>query len=425
MMGPSDEAGRPASDRMTTLDPSPTPFQADARTVVRTVRGAFSDLLAQAGANAQDPQSISERIGLTKTLAWKVSRMVQADDPALALQHMPGASGVKLLLRGAERAGVDPAHIEVARDAVRQFERLIEVHCGDRATLDMMGGQLSPAGRRQRDEQHRRMLFQGASYVWGAQARVVCKIGVVTPGEAPGLLDFASVNALVDFRRLRPDVCWVMASRHGRNDDGSQMRTHAAEAIDPRFSGPNQCPLMGDFCSENLPPLRRIDYPRGMSFELVEGPVGNKGSLSCAVGTIQRGIPYYAAPDNEWGEHRAVCDLPAELMIVDLFVHQSFAFAIPPQASLHSELAAGASDGPRLRRQLPLSEPLQDLGVSPEPPTTPEYPRYTALTRAVFARLGVDPGAFHGFRMKLPFPACPTSIMLRYRLPEEPAGGAG
>ncbi len=405
---------------MTTLEPNPPPFQTEARSVVSSIRGAFSELLSQAGADAQDPQSISDRIGLTKTLAWKVSRMVQADDPSLALQHMPGASGIRLLLRGAERAGVEPAQIQIARTAVDDFERLIKVHCGDRATLDIMGGELSPDGRRQRDEQHRRMLYQGASYVWGVQARTVLKLGVVSPGSSPGLLDFASVNALIDFRRLRPDVSWIMASRQGKNDDGSSMRTRASEAIDPRYNGSDECPLMGDFCSEPLPELRRIDYPRGTSFELVEGPIGNTGAQTCVIGTIQRHIPFHAGPDNEWGEHRAVCDIPAELMIVDLFIHKSLAFAIPPAVSLHSELAAGGDGGPKLRRPLPLTEPLQNLGIGAHPPTTHEVPRYKAMLRAVHARLGSNAADFHGFRIRIPYPACPTSVMLRYRLPAAP-----
>lgn len=405
---------------MTTLDPNPAPpFQAEARTVVRSVRGAFSDLLSQAGADAQDPQSISERIGLTKTLAWKVSKMVQADDPAVALQHMPGASGIRLLLRGAERAGVGPAPIRIARDAVADFERLIKVHCGDRATLDIMGGELSPSGRQQRDEQHRRMLYQGASYVWGAQARVVQKIGVVAPGASEGLLDFASVNALVDFRRLRPDVSWVMAARHGNNDDGSEMSTRAVEPIDPAFGGPDQCPLMGDFCSANLPTLERRSDRLGVTFELVDGPIGNTGALTCVVGAIQRGIPYYSEPSNEWGIHRAMCDVPAEVLIVDLFLHRSFAFAIPPEALLVSEMHAAS--GPATRdRQLPLNETLQDLGVGPQPPATPEVPGYKRIVRAVFERTGWNAGEFHGFRMKIAYPACPTALILRYRLPETP-----
>ncbi len=402
---------------MSQTETNPAPFQAEARTVVRTVRGAFSDLLMQAGADAQDPQSISDRIGLTRTLAWKVSRMVQADDPSLALQHMPGASGIKLLLRGAERAGVQPAQIQVARAAVEDFDRLIKVHCGDRATLDMMGGQLSPDGRRQRDEQHRRMLFQGASYVWGVQARVILKLGVVLPSDEAGTLDFASVNALIDFRRLRPDACWVMASRHSRNDDGTVMRTAATEAIDPRYAGPDQCPLLGDFCSQPTPELRRIEFSRGVCFELTEGPIGNTGALTCAMGAIQRHIPFHAGPDNEWGEHRAVCDVPAELMIVDLFVHESLRFAIPPTAILLSELTPGGSGGARLRHELPLNEPLQDLGAGPQAPSTPEIPRYKSLLRSVMGRLDADAAAFHGFRVKIPYPACPTSVMLRYRLP--------
>ena len=166
------------------------------------------------------------------------------EDPAVAIQQMPGSSGISIFLRSMERAGARKELLKTARDAIQDFDKLIQLHSGDRATLEMMGSALSTIGRQQRDEYHRKLLFQGSSYVWGAQARVTLKVGVVGPGSEDGLLDFLSLSAIVGFRRLRPDVTWTMAARRATHDDGSPMFPPAPEPIDPSSAGPDKAPLM-------------------------------------------------------------------------------------------------------------------------------------------------------------------------------------
>ena len=398
------------------------PFQDHVRVVVRSVRGAFSELLTSVGANPRDPQSISRQFGLNKNLAWKISKIIQTNDPALTIQQMPGVSGIKIFLRGMERAGASPALLETTRDAMLDFENLIKVHSGDRATLEMMGSELSPAGRPQRDEYYRKYFFRGASFIWGVQTRVSLKVGLVGPGDSPGMLDFASLSAFIDFRRLRPDVTWTMAARRSRNDDGTEMPTFASEALDPRYSGKDQAPLVEEFCSQPLPELRRVRTAGSTNFELVEGPVGNTGARNCVIGTIQRQLPYYRTPENVFGEHTAISETPAELLIFDLFFHRDFTFAIPPAASLYSELGATAPYPARGRdrNRLPLNEPLHDLGTGSLLLATPEVRRYRQMVQMMFDRMGWAPEQFHGFRMKLPYPPCPAALVLNYRLPEPP-----
>ncbi|HZW11432.1 MAG TPA: hypothetical protein VFF69_16125 [Phycisphaerales bacterium] len=407
---------------MTTSETAQLPFHADARAVVRAVRGAFAELLSSVGADPQDPQSIGRSLGLHKNLAWKLSKIVQADDPSVTLKQMPGAAGIRIFLEGLERAGASPELLRTARGAIDQYERLIRVHSGDRATLAMMVSELSPSGRRERDEHHRKLLFQGGSYVWGVQTRVNLKLGFVGPGAGPGMLDFASVNGLIDFRRIRPDVAWVMASRRSRNDDGSEMATAASEPIDLAYAGLDCAPLMPEFCSHPLPELRRVSEGLTTSFELVEGPVGNVGALTCVAGAIQRHIPYYRTPANRYGEHSAFCDIPAELLILDVFMHRAFTFAHNPEPFLYSELRSSAPylGRGRERNLLPLHEPVQHLGAGPLPLATPEVPRYNQLVQTVFDRMGWSPAEFHGFRMKIAYPAHPTALVLRYLLPEAP-----
>lgn len=397
-------------------------FPAHARAVSRSLRVAFAELLASIGADPADPQAISRSCALNKNLAWKVSKIVLADDPSVALTQMPGAAGVRIFLHCMEQAGASGTALAAARDAVREYEQLIHVHSGDRATLEIMGRELSPAGRQQRDEYHRRLLFQGASYVWGAQVRVLLKVGLVGPGHATGLLDFASLSGLIDFRRLRPDVTWVMVSRYSKNDDGTEMPVSAFEAVDERFAWPQDPPLIADFCSQPVPTLRRYQDAVGTTFALAEGPVGNTGALTCVAGTIQRHVPYYRTPENEWGEHEAMIDTPARLLILDLFIHEQFQFAMQPEAILCSQLRPPAPG--RGRDRLPLNEPLQDLGASARLPPTPEVRTYGQMVQRVFERMGWSPADFRGFRLKMAFPPCPASFIVRYPLPEaESAGG--
>jgi len=401
------------------VESTPTqPFPTHARAVVRSIRGSFTEAIASGGADPTDCQSIGRSLGLNKNLAWKISRIIQDEDPSSVLMQMPGAGGLKIFLRAVESAGIEPKLVRSAQNAISEYEELIKLHSGDRTTFDMMCAELGPAGRSRLDEQNRKQLFQGGSAVWGVQARVNLKVGVIGPGAAPGLIDFVSVNALIDFRRIRPDATWVMATRQAKNDDGTQMPTAPREAIDPAFADPEVAPLMGEFCSSPLPELRRVADVFGTSFVLPEGPVGNAGSLTCVVGVIHREILAYRTSENEWGEHSARSDIPAELFMVDLFIHESLGFAMQPKISLLSDLHAGSPGAKSAKCGLPLSEPLRDLGTGPHAPATPEVPRYSQLIQALYDRTGWTPTEFCGFRMKIPYPAYPANLVLRYPLPE-------
>lgn len=411
---------RTADFNMATINPPP--FPAHARAVVRTVRTAFSELLLAVGANPRDGQSIRKECGLNKNLAWKISKIIQEDDPSVALEHMPGGQGITIFLQAAERAGAGPLLLQAARDAVDGYDDLIRTHSGDRATLEVMGTELSPVARQQKDEYYRKLLFQAESYVWGAQARVLVKIAVVGPGRTPQLLDCAALSGLIDFRRLRSDVSWVVAARRAMVDDGYTPATTHSVPMDPLCEAADQAPLMTEFCSKPLPTLKPVANPTGTSFELVGGPIGNTGTLNCVVGTVYRNVSRRWQPGEEWGEHVAICDTPAELLIADVFFHESLTFAIPPQTALYSELGAIVPYPGRGRdhNRLPLSEPLQDLGVAALPPPTHEVQRYNEMIEAMFSRMNWQLSEFHGYRMKFAYPVCPTALVFRYKLPGEP-----
>lgn len=391
-------------------------FTTDARQVARTLQGAFGEAIQSVGADPSTPQSIVNLVGLNKNLAWKVSRIIQAEDAPSVLDLMPGSSGIRIFLKALDKVGAPQDHIGRCREAIDAYENLIRTHSGDRTTLEMMGSELDDAGRQQRDEQHRKLLFQGASYVWGVQARAITKVGVVLPSKKPGCIDFATVSGFIDFRRLRPNVSWTMAKRDSSNDDGSEMTKSLWVPLDPSQPSSEGPPLLTDFCSNPIPELRRVETTREIRYELPEGEIGNTGSLTCIIGMIQQNLPIVRTPENRMGTHAARCEVPAEFMNNDMYFHNSLSFTYPPEVTLHSNVGeyAYSKDG----AQLPLNERVQDLGVSSMPAPAPEIPRYRQMVETMFGHLGVPLSDFHGYRVKLAYPAYPTALVMGYPLPE-------
>lgn len=390
-------------------------FTTDARETARTLQGAFGEALQSVGADPKTPQSIVNLVGLNKNLAWKISRIIQAEDAASALDLMPGSSGIRIFLKAIEKAGVKQEYIQRSREAVEAYERLIQTHSGDRATLEMMGSELDKVGRQHRDEQHRKLLFQGASYVFGAQARVITKIGAVFPSEEPGHMNFATISGFIDFRRIRPDVTWTMAKRDSSNDDGTEMSRARWVPLDPSKPATDAPPLMTDFCSKPIPDLLRVETTREIRYELPAGEIGNTGALTCLIAMVQKDLPMYRTAENLIGTHAARCEVPAELMNVDMFCHRSLAFTHQPEVTLHSNVGeyAYSRDG----AQLPFNERVQDLGYSSVPPPAPEIPRYRELVEAMFSLIGIPLSEFNGYRVKMNYPAYPTALVMGYPLP--------
>jgi hypothetical protein len=396
---------------------NPTSFEEDASAVLHGVRGALTELLAAVGANPANPQDVARQLKLDRNLAWKVSKIVQNPDPFATFQHLPGSSGIEILLGALKTGGADEAMIEAARSAVGAVDRLIEVHTGDKATLELMLTSMSREGRQAREEQHRKLLYRGASYLWGVQAKVLLKAGFIAPNpDKPELFDWAAVSGLVGFRRLRADVSWVIGTRRYSKTDGTIESHQVLRAIDPVHDGLDQVPLMGEFCSKPLPQLRSVLAPDGnLNYEVVQGPVGNTAAINCVVGTFARQIGSLRRDDGGLSqEHLAAIDTPVEGLLFDIFLHRSIELAGSPEPTLHSRLHGPLGKDKR-SGDLHMPEDVQGLGDGPPVVATSDFSEYSGVIRSVFERLEWDASEFRGYRLQMKYPPLATTVAIRYR----------
>jgi hypothetical protein len=402
--------------------PTTPAFAEDAKRVLKDLRSSLSALVESVGADASFPQEMSRRFGLDKSLTWKVARVIGGDDTLSAATHMPGRAGLLTFVDALEHAGAPHERAGSVRDAIDRFESFITTHSGDRSTLEIMLGGVSERLSPKRIEFFRKLAFQGNSAIWGVQAKTQVSLHFIAPNPTdPDKLDVGIVCGLIDFRRLRPDALWAVASRFHLIDDGTLDAFKKVVPIDPAL-GPRDTPLLRQFCSQPLAELREVPAGPGIRYEFTEGPVGITAAATCILGWLDRGdVSRYRSETDNYGEHIVNLNTPVETLVHDVYIHRSLGFAIPPEVHVYSQMPGGPvypRDG-RKKGVMALPEETIDLG-SPPDCTIAALPRCTQMVEFAARNLGWALSDFHGFRYRLKYPPLPALALFRYRLPERP-----
>jgi hypothetical protein len=395
--------------------PDPPDFTTDFERASIGLRGALTELLASVSVDPSSPQDMARRFGLNKNLTWKVARIVNDPDPYATALHIPGVAGCRILLSALEQGGADDGALERVRNALAEFDRMVDLHAGSRGSLQlvlasMRPSSLSPTHR----EASRRAAFEGNSAIWGVQARSRLVVGMVHPSQkGDDLIDIATLGGFFDFRRLRSDVSWHLTrfELHGEgNEDGARE-----SLIEPEV-GEDGIPFLRPFCSETLPEMRRVPLKEGYSCELTEGPVGNTAAFSCVFGSIVRGVgPVELGPGGELGEHAVRLDVPVEWFVLDLLLHRDLS-DVDVEAVLTSGIQ-GPQPFPLSENRakfMPLTEDVQELGAFPPVLASPQIRQHPELIRYACDRLDWNLDEFRGWRLVLRYPPIPTFPCFRY-----------
>lgn len=398
------------------------PFDEDLDRAFQGVRGAFTNLLASVQADPTRPQDLARRFGLNKNLAWRVSKLVTVTDPHAVISNLPGPASVGSFLRALEANGAPAEAISAAKEALERFDDMVELHVGDRSTLQLV---LSSNAPHKVPQEHlhatRKMAFQGNSSIWGIQARVRLASFFIAPNpDDPTWIDTASMGGLLDVRRLRADASVPLFLRFAYNDDGTERSGPSPEPVDSNGSPDNPLMLIHEFCSTPVPSFDPIAGPGYTRYQLSPGPIGNRGLNSWVFGEVSRRFaPIYRDEFNTFGEHAVPIQMPVEWLLVDIQIHKDLDFAQDPRVIAYSRLASGPSAaGEAECDRLPLAEQVESIGHEPPIVATPLVPQYQSMVQRVYERMGWSGRDFHGYRFTMKFPPMPTSIVLQHDLAE-------
>lgn len=403
---------------MTVTATAPLSFEEHCRQAVQGLRGALLELYRVVGADPSRPQDVSRRHRLNKNLTWKLARIMAAENAFEAVPVIPGPGGLDIFLQAMGRAGAPAAAIERVREAAAEFDRMIELHTGDRNTLELV---LDSAGSGRPMEMSRKLAFRGNSGIWGIQAGVRVTAYFMAPNrDDPAMLDLAMLAGLTRIRRLRAIERWPVFQVREYTDDGSATTRRKRESLE-RYEGVSGPPwLMRSLCSGALPEIRLTQRGDTTIYELGDGPVGLTGECSCFFGfTDTAEVPRYRDASNSVGEFVSSVSVPVEALQFDLFVHRELTEAMNPTTLMIGTIGGSIEGAGTLR--LPLPERARDMGFGAMV-DTPQVERYADGVGAVFDRLRRDPRDFRCLRLLVEHPPLCSRAIMRYELPEKPPG---
>lgn len=402
------------------------PFETHAANVLRQMRGVLAQFVAAVPGGAAKPVELSKALGIDMKLSWTLFQIVGATDLLAAGQYVPRPGATRKLLRAAARHGLSNELIQRVSGATEEFERLVKVHAGDRPTFDLMISGRASNGLDKIHLTHRRDAFRANSHIWGVQAKTQLLAHFLQPGSEIGMTDGAVVRGLVGFRRIRPNVPWVIARARCVDDDGVvrriPTRTPLETPTDETQGGATAVPFLTEFCTKPLPQCRSIQRTDGfIEHELVEGPVGSTAAFTCVMGDVVRNAaPYYRDEHNAHNEYSAFVRAPCEVLINDVFVHEDMFGPLAPELIVFGDLRGGPEypGGGREPPRLPMDESVDYLGKGPGVVATADVPRYAELASDVFERLGWDGERFDVYRVRIMYPVVPSIVIMRHPLRE-------
>ncbi len=396
-------------------------FESDCRECIDALKAALVRLYEDLRLDPESPQDVSRRFKLNKTLTWKLSKVMGASDNLAAVAHVPGAGATQIFLKKMREAGGSPAAVDGVRRAAARFEQIVELHVGDRTTLELVLDGMAP-GATDRLEVSRKLAFRGNSGIWGVQARTRLMLNVLTPNASdPGTLDVATVRGYVGFRRLRSSVRWPLFQvREWSSGDDAMMTSPSWGPIED-CDGPPGANIMGSFSSANLPDIRAEQTPNGTDFVLMPGAVGNFGAVDCFQGEMMRAaVSRYRNGDDDVGEFGAAVSVPVETLIMDLVVHEDLAFALDARVLVFGRLTPSGqhSPGEEDMSALPILDEVRELSGRPPAMATPRIPNYPKMLKMVCDSMGCDMAKMRAVRLEMKYPPLGSHVLLRFGLPE-------
>lgn len=398
-------------------------FEEHSQQVIDEFRSALAVVLTNLDVDMARPQDAARRLGLNKNLTWKLSKVISADDIPTAITHLPGASGLDIFLKSLREAGATESQIAEVQRAASAFDTMVETHVNDRSTLELVLDGLAPDDAGALDIS-RKLLFRGASGVWGVRAKTRFSSTFLSPSKShDDRVDAVVVSGLHDFMRLRNDISWPLFRLTGW---GAAKDRNLYTTIGEGFRTDDGLRILHDFCSPNLPEILEVGDEDEIEYILSPGPLGNLGAIDITYGeaSVDK-LPKYAEDDDPYAECGLVISTPCENLLQDVYIHHELdpshgiefiVFGRPATngRSPHDPSPAGAGV------PLPMQAEIKKIPGTPPTPDTRLVPHQADLVNYVFDNMGWNASDFTGFRAILKYPPLNSFPMVRFRLPKKP-----
>lgn len=382
-----------------------------------SLRACVLDLMDAAKLDPTKTREMARELGVNRGLAWRLSRMVRAEDSAGVAHDVPGRQSMSRFAEICTEKGADRRLADRLVEAASAYEKTVASCTGGRKTLGMLLANRGEDSTQQDRERARRTLFEGACSVWGVQAQVRFVTVFLFPSpENPAVLDAAHVTGYVGFRRLseRP---WPL-SYEAVHDASGRAQPLVKIPLDPSGSKEGQLQLVREFCDPRSPEIEVQVQGDYKCFNLAAGPVGNAGLTTCVFGSYLRSLYETAPAQPDTAGFMVLLQTPVERVMFDYFVHRD----IPTDGRTITHLLDRLTfphqnrESDFDRQSMAITEEPRPLPAGTNGALTANIPWYPRLLDFVSRRVGMPVEDFNGSRFEMAYPPISTTLSRRVLL---------
>lgn len=395
-------------------------FEDRARTIIGGLRGAFSTLLDESGADhAGSPTRLSRELGIDTKLAWKILKLVGLENVFEAGQYVPGESAAKVFLKACRKRGVEKESELALRNALADLRELIATHAGSRRAFNTLLASQASDGHSPVESEQRRAAFEANRHIWGVQARTLFRTALVGCPEGGDACDIALLTGYVDLCRMRPNTPWRISQSYAV-DGAGQVAPALREPIwgtGPARTGVHR---VREFCSHPETGLTRLESPGCVDYVLEGGDVGTAAAQTVVTGETMRSVNPRHRTENFHDlaiAHRV--RTPVENFVSDFIVRKDLLGDSLPSPRHYCALFYGTVIREYLELdRLPLREELEEIDLD-QASQLDGYEPYGALLHGSFERLDWAIDEFRFFRLQVHFPPVPSVYLVHYLLSDD------
>lgn len=394
--------------------------------------GAANRLIHTALPHGPSSRAWTRVYGVDKMLAWKIMRLCEAIDLPGVLGHLPGRSGLRVLVQRLRQGGCDEAAVAAfERAALHLWDELESRRVTRNAMATLAAGALdSPAQIRARLRDRRAMRL-ASERIWGVSAAVRVSTYLLAPARTPDMISLAMITIMDGLRIHRRGEPWCVFSP-SVNYPVSDPDLEAAPPDGEVVSGADESggplvrhdplgPLISEHCDDlgrSAIALHPTSGTRHLYLDRDRVPLSKPMRVVFGEVTPLLGSAHASTP-GELGMINSRVVTPVATLVLEVMLHRD----LPPPATDPTALCFMKID-PQQRRSF--EKPLR-LPVDAEVFRGPVHPmtklrgdaaiarRHTLDLAASALRTRIDDYECH--RLVVADPILGSTISLRWRLP--------
>ncbi len=374
------------------------------------LKSAVTDILMALPGNLEQPRDVYKTLGIDRMIGWNIYKLHEIEDCFLSVRHIPRKAAFKGFLRAASRKGVCDDLLSVADENFVLFENLVDMHAGDRPSMEMMLLAYSCEGTCQASIDHRKLAFTGNRFLYGLEASTRLTVSLFEPTDSPTDWKLILLKGSFGLRRNRPDIPWFyIHPRVFTEFEGNPHSPASIPLIEPLEI--NALPYYIEYCNCSLPSVTSSSGFVQSVKEIFPLETGNAGLMDLVFAEVLD-LQKFVIDEQSSTSSKVItpCKFAAMDVIMPTSVVENSVFKPRVVSSILDESDAYNEELIDLARSILPVEPGFEILPTAELNSLEGVDNYGEIIQDLFKRRDLNPLNYSTVRISVPFPVVPSNL---------------